>query len=423
MITINLKQLPIHNKTIKMLADAIDMKVEEYKAFINTSTKNIDLFTLGRLAMSLEIANLHDILDIKGIEYKPHNNGIICNLDVQWFKLQPFNIQPQVNPITLKELEDILNKINPKYLDDILIIRQLPNITPLWKRLIGKKFQHLRILDIQSKEGTKRKKRRIAYCLCDCGTYKWIDLNNVIHRGQVACDRTCEYNPVTNNYKPWINKRFGHLTVMDVFKKPLQSGAKAWYAKCTCDCGNIVDIYCGDILYHHQQCCNRYCQYFTKPLSKKITNLIGKKVGIFTILDIYKRNTKENSNRKTETIAKCICDCGLKKEINFHHLKRLKSCGVDCFFYDHPYTKPKTQIEKTDVSKLNSIPGKANTSGVVGVYYIPKADAWRASITFKGKHYYLGQFSDFKLAVAARKEGEKKYFAPILKKYKENLNK
>lgn len=50
-----------------------------------------------------------------------------------------------------------------------------------------------------------------------------------------------------------------------------------------------------------------------------------------------------------------------------------------------------------------------NTSGVTGVTWSEKRSKWCVSITVKGKRKFLGRFSDFDVAVNARKEAEKLY--------------
>ena len=54
-----------------------------------------------------------------------------------------------------------------------------------------------------------------------------------------------------------------------------------------------------------------------------------------------------------------------------------------------------------------------NTSGIRGVCPT-KRGAWRAYIGHKGKQIYLGEYTDIKGAISARKAGEEKYQSPIL---------
>ena len=66
----------------------------------------------------------------------------------------------------------------------------------------------------------------------------------------------------------------------------------------------------------------------------------------------------------------------------------------------HQYGICPEQLQNKKVSKNNS-------SGVTGVEWLPRKQKWKASICFKGKRYYLGDYSYFEDAVKARKRAEK----------------
>ena len=55
-----------------------------------------------------------------------------------------------------------------------------------------------------------------------------------------------------------------------------------------------------------------------------------------------------------------------------------------------------------------------NSTGHVGVSYIPKTGKYRAYLTLRRKQYNLGLYNTLEEAIEARKEGEEKYFQPIL---------
>ncbi|MDD3212067.1 MAG: hypothetical protein PHY64_00205 [Eubacteriales bacterium] len=82
-------------------------------------------------------------------------------------------------------------------------------------------------------------------------------------------------------------------------------------------------------------------------------------------------------------------------------------------FVDHTSL---SQIKAISSGKLRS----SNTSGVTGVRAIPRAGytVYVAKITFQRKIIHLGTFPDFASAVSARKEAEKIYFSPMIKKHK-----
>ena len=58
-----------------------------------------------------------------------------------------------------------------------------------------------------------------------------------------------------------------------------------------------------------------------------------------------------------------------------------------------------------------------NSSGYNGVYRNNKSGKWVAQITFKGKTYYLGAFSEIKDAVKARRTAEERMYGEFLEWY------
>lgn len=57
---------------------------------------------------------------------------------------------------------------------------------------------------------------------------------------------------------------------------------------------------------------------------------------------------------------------------------------------------------------------KRNRSGQIGVMWHIASSRWRAVITVEGRKIFLGEFTDFKKAVAARKAAERQHgFSPL----------
>ena len=52
-------------------------------------------------------------------------------------------------------------------------------------------------------------------------------------------------------------------------------------------------------------------------------------------------------------------------------------------------------------------------SGIVGVHWNKITEKWISRISINGKNVILGSFDNFKDAKLARKEAERKYFAPV----------
>lgn len=58
-----------------------------------------------------------------------------------------------------------------------------------------------------------------------------------------------------------------------------------------------------------------------------------------------------------------------------------------------------------------------NTSGVIGVEWVPATNRWKTVIFFKGRRCYLGSYEKFEDAVKARKQGEEEYHDKFLEEF------
>ena len=67
------------------------------------------------------------------------------------------------------------------------------------------------------------------------------------------------------------------------------------------------------------------------------------------------------------------------------------------------------RMTTTQGNSRNQRNRSTNTSGVMGVRWVKKANKWVAGISHKGKNVHLGLFTDFNEAVKVRKAAEKLY--------------
>ena len=123
----------------------------------------------------------------------------------------------------------------------------------------------------------------------------------------------------------------------------------------------------------------------------------------------------------------CQCDCGKQLKVGTAALLAepgTRSCGcgrveavrqtMDAHgtVADHCHFVDGTCVEKISDRKKQQ---KNNTSGCTGVQV--RGNRYIASISFKGKTYYLGSFSKFEDAVRARKRAEERMFGEFLEEY------
>lgn len=132
---------------------------------------------------------------------------------------------------------------------------------------------------------------------------------------------------------------------------------------------------------------------------------------------------KSIGKKGDDYIWELICDCGNTAQSSVTPLFNgsVKSCG--CY---------RTDVIKSCAEKLHYIDGTLvesiksqkirsdNTSGTRGVTQIKATGKWRACITFKGKHYHLGVYTNLIDAIQARKKAEAMIFGDFLKWYDDN---
>lgn len=147
-------------------------------------------------------------------------------------------------------------------------------------------------------------------------------------------------------------------------------------------------------------------------------DLTGKKFGKLSVL--AKTNNRADGG---SVVWQCKCDCGNIVEISSKKL--VNGLAVSCGCYQK-------ERQKYSMKKLHSRQFKENTnidliakhkansnnkSGIRGVHWCSSKNKWIASLSFQKKTYSKA-FKSKKDAIKYRKELEKKYFKPILEKYK-----
>lgn len=160
----------------------------------------------------------------------------------------------------------------------------------------------------------------------------------------------------------------------------------------------------------------------------KFVDLTGKKFNRLTVVGLGERN----SNNQLQW--KCKCDCGNIVLVTTTYLKtgHTKSCG--CYSKEQAskrlkskkFTKARKKYRKdnflkdgTSIALINPKRlRKNNITGVTGVYLHKQTKKYCATIFVAGKKISLGCYSSLAEAEKARKNAEKKYFKPIINKYK-----
>lgn len=122
---------------------------------------------------------------------------------------------------------------------------------------------------------------------------------------------------MSGTFKDLTGKRFGKLTVIErAENKGSGHNTKAQW-KCICDCGNEKIVPACMLNNGHTTSCG----------CARIKDLIGKKFGELTVIEMAGRRIQPNGS--IVILWKCICDCGCETIVNSGNLSsgHTKNCG------------------------------------------------------------------------------------------------
>lgn len=252
-------------------------------------------------------------------------------------------------------------------------------------------------------EATQRRKDNyiVWRCRCDCGGEIELD-TRCLQRGAVT-DCGC-ISGVRPRKRDITGMRFGMLVALEPTGEAVDRSA-VW--RCRCDCGGEVDT----TLHQLRAGYRKSCGCLSHPARK---DYVGKRFGQLTVTAYAGKWGGTHHWR-------CRCDCGKETVVNQTLLQsgKTKSCGC---LQVKTYRDNLKLFEGTSVTLLERRKNRllsSNTSGYTGVYFNQKRGVWAAQITFKGKTYYLGSYSNKQEAVKARQRGEEMHDS-FLEWYHEN---
>lgn len=237
-----------------------------------------------------------------------------------------------------------------------------------------------------------------------------------------------------------LGKKIGKLLVVEKLEKRPNGGGQEWL--CHCECGR--EDYVATTNSLNRKVGVRSCGCYSKEVrlenlnSQAKEDLTGRKIGRLLIV-------KEVTSAEPGRHWLCFCECGNEEYVtSTSHLNRksgIKSCG--CYGKElvkelsKKYTRNATKemyqiasekmketmkannelVENTRISIISNQKLRSdNKSGHTGVTF--KDNKWVARITVSRVEHYLGSFVTKEEAIVARKDGEEKYFKPLLDKYK-----
>ena len=270
-----------------------------------------------------------------------------------------------------------------------------------------------RLTAIKCTDERDRLKNILWLFKCSCGN-EFKAAGSEVMRGQIrSCGCITKSKPLQLE-----GQRFGRLIVI---KKTGEKNDKRQFLwECDCDCGGKT-VVSG---FYLKTGGVRSCGCLKKETHEnKRLNITGMTFGRLTAIKPIGRRNKKNN-----ILWLFKCECGNDVVCSASRVKEgtTKSCG--CLKLDKAadgIVEKRNKILCVEGTCINSIAStkipKNNTSGVTGVFWNKKSKKWAAQIRFKGKSYFLGYFFNLSEAEASRKDAEKKYFKPMIEKYKDEM--
>ena len=181
-----------------------------------------------------------------------------------------------------------------------------------------------------------------------------------------------------------------------------------------CECGNVKSIRIDSIVNGDTISCG--CEARKRASARKKTHGLSKHPLANTYYDMCKRCYNKNRSdykhyggRGIKVCKRWLGEYGLA---NFIEDLKTKPVGMELDRKDVNGDYEPSNVAWANRSEqcFNRRRGKVNKSGRVGVYWHEQSKRWRASITHQSKRIGLGNYRNFKDAVAAREEAEIRYF-------------
>jgi hypothetical protein len=219
-------------------------------------------------------------------------------------------------------------------------------------------------------------------------------------------------------------QRFGRLVAVRPTGNKIFSSLE-WECKCDCGATHLTSVAyllngstksCGCLRAERMKTIGE--TYGAASGRKSEKDIRGQTFGRLTVIE--KTEMRDGNN----IIWKCQCSCGKTAYVSGYNLRKgyTKSCGclrVEKGLANVPVLQEaRLLIDGTDVRMLGEMKLRTdNKTGIRGVSWDKSRNRYRATINFKGKQYYLGQFSDLDEAKKVRKVAEDKIYGAFLEWY------
>ena len=186
--------------------------------------------------------------------------------------------------------------------------------------LTGQRFGRWTVIEQHDKKGT-----HVCWlCRCDCGTERILTSSQIKRSNSCGCYRADRASEV--HLKNLVGQKFGRLTVIKrgkMWRTPQGLSQVKWI--CQCDCGNVVEVFAGNLKKSNTMSCG--CYNSEKISEREFIDLTGQRFGLLTAVSRADNYVSKAGNMASRW--NCICDCGNTAIVNSNSLRRglTKSCG------------------------------------------------------------------------------------------------
>lgn len=263
------------------------------------------------------------------------------------------------------------------------------------KDLTGMRFGSLTVTG----DSGKRNSGSILWlCRCDCGRNILAMRYQLLGGSVTSCGCKKKPSAARGHVEDLTGQRFGRLTVTGPAEKN-RSGHVCWH--CRCDCGNETVVVASRLKSGK----TKSCGCLKHRASLKALDLTGRRFGRLTVL------SRAGKDRHQNVYWHCRCDCGKELDVASGSLLRgvTRSCGClnrehgvemhACLHFENGTCTEYLKRICADTAKRKS---KAGFRGL----FLLESGKYRSTITFQGKHYNLGHYTNFADAVQARLDAE-----------------
>jgi very-short-patch-repair endonuclease len=181
-------------------------------------------------------------------------------------------------------------------------------------KYLNKRFEKLVVTEVLDEHGSNG--HRYVECLCDCGTYTKVSIENLKSGNTTSCgcfksEKTSERNRL--DVSPLIGKTLNNLTILEGIKK--KSGRTL--LRCLCNCGKEVILPAVRVLTENTKSCG--CRKYSKK--EEIDKIkVGDRSERLVVVDLPQGGKIK---------VKCNCEKETEKEISIYDFlnKKIRSCG------------------------------------------------------------------------------------------------